>query len=247
VIKILLIGDRSDSVIAHRAIPTALDLVSQKTSLLIRHDWLATDQIISADSVIAQNPDAIWCVPGSPYRSMEGALTAIRCAREAQIPFLGTCGGFQHSLIEYARNVLNLSAADHAESNPQTAAPLISKLSCALVNKSETIRIYPGTHLSKIYGESKAIEPYQCSYGFNSDFRKHFETAAMQFTTPLHFTAFSEELGVRAFELTDHPFFMGTLFQPERAALNNIAHPIVVAFVRAAADYSAIARNPTSP
>ena len=186
-----------------------------------------------------QNPHALWCVPGSPYRSMQGALTAIRYARENKLPFLGTCGGFQHALIEYARNVLNISNADHTESNPETESPLVSKLSCALVNKSETIRIYPGTRLAKIYDSQKATEAYQCSYGFNSDFRKHFESATMQFSTPLHFSAFSEDLGVRAFELTDHPFFIGALFQPERAALNNIAHPIIVAFARAAADYAA--------
>jgi CTP synthase (UTP-ammonia lyase) len=236
-IKVLLIGDYSDSVIAHGAIPKALALAAQKLSIDVHHDWLGTDQIISSNSITAQNPDAIWCTPGSPYRSMQGALTAIRFARENNIPFLGTCGGFQHALIEYARNVLNLSDADHTESNPGAKMPIISKLSCALVNQSETIRIYPGTRLAEIYGSKKAVESYQCSYGFNPELRKHFESAPMQFTTPLHFTAFNDELGVRAFELTDHPFFIATLFQFERSALKADVHPIVIAFLRAALEH----------
>jgi len=233
-IQVLLIGDYSDSVIAHGAIPKALALAAHKLSIDFRYDWLATDQITSSNSIVAKNPDAIWCTPGSPYRNMQGVLTAIRFARENRIPFLGTCGGFQHALIEYARNVLNLSDADHSESNPDAKLPLISKLSCALINQSETIRIYPGTRLANIYGSKKAIESYQCSYGFNPEFRKHFETAPMEFPTALHFAAFNDELGIRAFELTDHPFFIATLFQFERSALHGAAHPIVIAFLRAA-------------
>ena len=66
----------------------------------------------------------MWCVPGSPYHSAEGALAAIRFAREKRRVFLGTCGGFQHALIEFARNVLGVSQAEHAETAP-TAPDLV--------------------------------------------------------------------------------------------------------------------------
>jgi CTP synthase (UTP-ammonia lyase) len=236
-IQVALIGDYSDSVIAHTAIPKALDLAAKKLSVSVDHEWIGTDHINSANSIAAKKPDSIWCVPGSPYRNMQGALEAIRFARENKIPFLGTCGGFQHALIEYARNVLKLSDADHAESNSETSTPLISKLKCALINQSEIIRIWPNTRLSQLYNSLKVEESYQCSYGFNRDFLRAFESAPMEFKTPLHFTAFSDELGVRAFELTDHPFFIGTLFQPERSAAANVWHPIITAFVEAAANH----------
>jgi CTP synthase (UTP-ammonia lyase) len=233
-INVLLIGDYSDSVVAHGAIPKALALAGAKLGIKVTHEWVATDYIPSSNSLSSKKPSAIWCVPGSPYHSMQGALTAIRYARENKIPFLGTCGGFQHALIEYARNVLQIPGADHTESNPETKTPVISKLSCALVNKSETIRIYSGTRLAEIYGSKKVTESYQCSYGLDADFRARFESAPMQFTTPLHFTAFNDELGVRAFELTDHPFFIGTLFQPERSALQGVVHSLILAFLRLA-------------
>lgn len=66
----------------------------------MKYDWLATPSIASGDALAEY--DAVWVVPGSPYRHPEGAFTAIRYARENSIPFLGTCGGFQHAVIEYA-------------------------------------------------------------------------------------------------------------------------------------------------
>jgi CTP synthase (UTP-ammonia lyase) len=103
-IRIALVGDYDPSVPAHQAIPVALNRVASETGLSVQAIWLATTDIGDATSLGAF--DGIWCVPASPYRDMDGALTAIRFARERQVPFLGTCGGFQHALLEYARNHL---------------------------------------------------------------------------------------------------------------------------------------------
>jgi len=59
--------------------------------------------------------NGIWLAPGSPYASFDNVLGVIRFARERNVPFLGTCGGFQHVLIEFARNVLGIADADSAE------------------------------------------------------------------------------------------------------------------------------------
>src|SRR5579863_7468298 len=75
--------------------------------------WLATDQPHQLE-----NFQGLFGSPGSPYRSMEAALASIRFARENNIPFVGTCGGFQHMMIEYARNVMGFTEATHAESDP---------------------------------------------------------------------------------------------------------------------------------
>jgi CTP synthase (UTP-ammonia lyase) len=93
--------------------------------------------------------DGLWCVPASPYRSMDGALTAIRFARERSRPFLGTCGGFQHAVIEYARNVLGWPDAEHAETSPDAARPVINELECALVEATETVTLFPGTRIAR--------------------------------------------------------------------------------------------------
>src|SRR5260221_5171038 len=72
---------------------------------------------------------------------MDGALRAIRCAREREVPFFGSCGGFQHALIEYTRDVLGLAEAGHAESNPSAALPLIAPLTCSLVGQRGTVTL----------------------------------------------------------------------------------------------------------
>src|SRR5689334_3477921 len=103
--KIGIIGDYSEAVPAHQAIPVALTLASKALNYKIGVQWIPTDEITKHYDF--QSFNGLWCVPGSPYKNMEGALFGIQFARENKIPFLGTCGGFQHSLIEYARNVLH--------------------------------------------------------------------------------------------------------------------------------------------
>src|ERR1700733_4216670 len=124
--RVALVGDYNQSVIAHQAIPEALRLAARPEQS-IEPVWIHTACIRDATADLA-GFDGIWCVPASPYASMEGALDAIRFARESGRPFLGTCGGFQHAVLEYARNVCNLRAADHAETSPDAAVLLISPL-----------------------------------------------------------------------------------------------------------------------
>jgi CTP synthase (UTP-ammonia lyase) len=159
---------------------------------------------------------------------MEGALSAIRFAREHKMPFLGTCGGFQHALLEYARNVLGLTTAEHAETSPDSATPLISRLSCSLREGTGVIRLTPGTRLQQIYGAIESTERYNCNFGLNPKFENLLRDSE------LVISARDENGEVRAFEITHHPFFLGTLFQPERQALTGILHPVIRGFIEAA-------------
>src|SRR5947208_2132696 len=118
-VRIGLVGDRSEEVRAHRAIPRAFDLLAErKRGPRVTLTWISTAEIDPHDPArVVTGFDGLWCVPGSPYENMDGALAAIRYARETRLPFLGTCGGFQHALIEVARNVLGAAGAGHAESD----------------------------------------------------------------------------------------------------------------------------------
>ena len=227
-----LIGDYDEAVPAHRAIPVALRQAAEKASIAIEFEWVPTEQITST-ARIAQF-DGLWCVPASPYRNMAGALLAIRHARECAVPFLGTCGGFQHAVVEYARNVLRWADADHAETSPQSSRAVISPLECALVEKTGLVRLSLGSRIAAAYGVESTIEGYHCRYGLNPEFRAALTAG------PLRVVADDETGEVRAIELDGHPFFVATLFQPERAALKGEAVPLVGAFVRAC-----VTRQPT--
>src|SRR6266496_897398 len=130
-VRIGLIGEYSPDVVAHKAIPLALGMASELAERPVEFDWLRTDTL-AGGFVDVEQYDGLWCVPASPYASIEGALNTIWYARESGTPFLGTCGGFQHALIQYARNVLGIQEADHAESNPDASVLFVTPLTCAL-------------------------------------------------------------------------------------------------------------------
>jgi CTP synthase (UTP-ammonia lyase) len=128
--------------------------------------------------------------------------------------------------MEYARNVLGRDA-EHQELAPTAKEPLIVRLSCSLAGaKGRVIATGPG-HFSTILGAEESIEEFNCNYGFNSEFTDIFRGS------DLAFVAHDEAGQVRAFCLNRHPFFFGTLFQPERRALVGSLHPVVHAFLSA--------------
>lgn len=227
---IALVGDYSREVTAHRAIPLALELARAATpaAAALTWPWIATRDLREASRDLAAF-SAVWLVPASPYENMAGALAAVRFARETGRPFLGTCGGFQHALIEFARHIAGLATADHAETNHTGDTLVVTPLACSLVEKTGDLRLTPGSHLHSAYGRATAHEGYHCNYGLNPAHRDLLERAG------LRFTAFDPAGDVRAAELpvAAHPFFVGTLFQPERAALRGEIPPLVRAFVEA--------------
>lgn len=226
-LRIALVGDVNPDVIAHKAIPLAIDDAAAVLALTVECEWLATRDIQSADAL--SGFDAVWVVPASPYQNADGAFIAIRHARENGLPFLGTCGGFQHAIIEYARNVLGWEDAAHAETDSE-GRMVIAPLACSLVEKSDVIELRPNTLIAKAYGRESIEEGYHCNYGIAPEFAAGLEAG------PLRVSGWDEEGEIRAVELTTHPFFVATLFQHERNALAGRPAPLVHAFLRAAAN-----------
>ena len=231
-ITVALIGDHDESILAHRAIPAALRLAASDAGRPLEWEWCATRTIpLRADERL-EKFDCLWCVPGSPYQSESGALAAVRFARESRVPFLGTCGGCQHAVVEFARNVLGHVDAGHVESDPTAVLPLIAPLACALVEASASIHLLPGTAIERIYGQTTIEEGYHCSFGLNPKLEYLLNGSA------LHISGRDPGGEARAFELVGHPFFVLTQFQPERSALAGRLPPVVSALITAAVDRS---------
>lgn len=131
-------------------------------------------------------------------------------------------------MIEYARNVLGLTEADHAETNPSATFALITPLVCSLAEGAEgVINFLPGSRIAAIYGKSEATEEFNCNYGMSPD--QHTLLASGD----LRITGVDSENEVRVVELEGHPFFIATLFQPERSAFKGVVHPLLRAFLQA--------------
>jgi CTP synthase (UTP-ammonia lyase) len=222
--EIVLIGERDPSIPAHAGIEASISLFREQVNPRFSFRWISTAEMDGENlASLLGSARGMWCTPGSPYKSTDGALQAIRFARENGIAFLGTCGGFQHALMEFSRNVLGRNA-DHQEMNAGAHDPLIVKLSCSLMGAKAKVIAIPGTSLAKMLGSDESVEEFNCNYGLAPTLEPIFAGS------DLKFVAYDEAHQVRAFQLSNHPFFIGTLFQPERSALRGTLHPLVGAF-----------------
>jgi CTP synthase (UTP-ammonia lyase) len=233
-VKLGVIGDYNSAFESHPAIGESVRLAGQSIGVETSVEWLPTTDV--SEGRLCRY-DALWASAGSPYLSFAGMLDGIRFARKRRRPFLGTCGGFQHALVEYARNVVGIAKADSAEHNVPDAVNVITPVMCALpgVGESEPklsgfdrIEVVAGTRLAEVIGKSELRERYFCNYEVNEEFRERFESAG------LVFSALGPKGEVRAMELREHPFFLATLFQPQLTSkASGVAHPVIEALLRA--------------
>ena len=179
----------------------------------------------------------ILVAPGFGNRGIEGKISAIKYARENNVPFLGICLGMQCSVIEFARNVLGLKDAHSREMNPATSAPVIDLLEAQknISHMGGTMRLgsYPcriieGTLAHKIYGKTDISERHRHRYEFNNEYTKLFKDGGMVFSG-LNPDADLAEI----IEIPTHPFFMGVQFHPEYKSTVENPHPLFVSFVKA--------------
>src|SRR4051812_49164897 len=115
--SLALVGDYAANVLAHQAIPVALQRAKIEMGVELDWQWIPTAELATPEQKLAKF-SGIWITPASPYANETGVLETIRFARESRRPVLGTCGGFQHQLLEFARNVAHVSDAVHAETQP---------------------------------------------------------------------------------------------------------------------------------
>ena len=118
--KLALVGDRSPTVRAHGRIPLLIDALRRRDGLVLDPYWIHSTE---ADDLTGF--DGIWVVPGSPYTDREKVIDAVGTARAHGIPFLGTCGGFQHAILHLARELANIPDADHAEYAPDAGTDVV--------------------------------------------------------------------------------------------------------------------------
>jgi CTP synthase (UTP-ammonia lyase) len=219
---IAIVGDHNPGSVTHAATDSAF----ARAGAPVR--WIPTPQVHEDPAVLA-GYDGVLISPGSPYLSMAGVLDAIRYARENDLPLLGTCAGFQHVLIEYARNVAGIAGADHAEVNPDADELVCVPLTCNIIGQLVPVRITPGTLAGELYQAAETVEPFFCTFGLNPRYREPLERSG------LRFTGFDGDGEPRILELPGHRFFLGTLYVPQAAPAQHDPHPVLAGFLKAAA------------
>lgn len=243
-VRIGILGDFNSEFHSHHATGEALQHAARKLETKVEFQWIPTPSLTEAGvEKTLEGFDGLWASPGSPYKSFDGMLKGIEFARRRDWPFLGTCGGFQYALIEFARNVLGIADADSAENNSGSKNIVIYPVACAvsgrkgdapkLSGKVPEIRLRPGSYLQSFYGKENEVvtEEFFCNFEVNPE----YEWCAMEAGFPV--VARGAQGEIRALESPTHRFFVATLFQPQLSSTEKKPHPLVLAFVQAAADW----------
>jgi CTP synthase (UTP-ammonia lyase) len=242
IVRIGILGDFTPEFASHHATNASLRHAAAPLNLQVESEWLSTPSLTTpeAESVL-ESFDGLWASPGSPYKSFDGMLKGIRFARESNWPFLGTCGGFQYTLLECCRNVLGIADADTAENNSGSKNIIIYPVACAVPDRASgapklsgpvgDIRLRPGSFLHSYYQREVIREEFFCNFEINPE----YEWCAMEAGFPV--VARGAQGEVRAIESPAHRFFLATLFQPQLSSTPEKPHPVVMAFLKAAADF----------
>lgn len=222
---IAILGEYDSSRPARATIGSALEHSAQKLKTSIEYSWISE---ADAEQIDLQNVDGLFIAPGGPAESSDNIIRAIQVAREEVIPCLGTCGGFQRIVSEYATNVLEIENIEHQESTPDAINPFFSALQCSLAGNAAEVMLVENSQVEAIYAKTSIHENFFCSYGINDSYLDRLQSHR------LRVSGYDQNGEARIVELQSHPFFIGTLFVPQVASSLESPHPIVTAFLAAA-------------
>lgn len=235
--KLAIIGDYNSQYKPHQATNEAITHSLINFGIPLQYDWISTEVIDKDFEKIISTYHGFWIAPGSPYISMSGALKIIQHARENKIPTLGTCGGFQHMVIEFARNVMGIADAEHAEYDPYASNLVVNPLSCSLVGETLEVELTePFSRTSEIFGEKKILEKYYCNFGLNPKYQNQLHDNGFKMVG-------TDKLKeARILELENHPFFIATLFVPQDNSTIESPHKLVTGFLKSIVRHAGFSR-----
>ncbi|MBL7662150.1 CTP synthase [bacterium] len=216
----------------------------------ITHGGLANDCVVDIHYVDSEeieahglpdelkNADAILVPGGFGKRGSEGKILAINYARTQGIPYLGICLGLQMAVVEYARDVIGIKAAQSVEFDENTKEPVIDFMEeqKKISDKGGTMRLgayncslVEGTLARVIYGVDKVSERHRHRLEVNNKYRQRLEQAGMRLS------GINQDLDlVEVIELPNHPWFIGVQCHPEFSSRPLAPHPLFASYIKAA-------------
>lgn len=224
--RIAILGNRNDSYLPHYSLDQCLEGLGKSYDLIT--EWVPTENLESGGNSLSAY-DGIIAGSG-PYRSKAGILNGIRFAREHNIPFLGTCSGFQYAILEFAQSIYRLKEVFHPEEPTDSASKwdFLQGLNVCGIG-IHTIEFAPvkQTLTSSIYNNSSRVyEESHCSFGISADQVPNFEKSG------LIVSAYDNEGEPKIMEYAKNDFFIITLFLPQLKCANVSPHPLIEAFLK---------------
>ncbi len=206
--------------------------------------WINSEDCEDRETAAAflSDVDALVVPGGFGFRGIEGKINVIEYARVNKLPFLGLCLGMQCAVIEFARNVANLSRANSREFDATTDQSVVDlmdeqkELSDKGGDKGGTMRLgqYPchlvkGTKAAEAYQADVVMERHRHRFEINNDYRDILTQAG------LIISGLSPDRKlVEVIELSDHPWFLASQYHPEFKSRPDNPHPLFYGLMQAA-------------
>jgi len=246
-VRIAMVGKYVDFRDSYISLSEALRHAGFKTRVDIQIEYVESEEIqMRGAGPLLESMDAILIPGGFGDRGIEGMIDSIQFARENNVPYLGICLGLQAAIIEFARNILNLSDANSTEFNPGTKAPVIALITewmntdGSVENRNELSDLGGSMRLGaqecmlsdqslakRIYQKDSVFERHRHRYEFNNNFKNDLQDKGLKFS------GHSKDGLVEIIELEDHPWFLACQFHPEFTSTPRKGHPLFESFVRA--------------
>ena len=246
-VRIAMVGKYVDFRDSYISLSEALRHAGFKTHTDIQIEYVESEEIqMRGAGPLLESMDAILIPGGFGDRGIEGMIDSIQFARENNVPYLGICLGLQAAIIEFARNILNLSDANSTEFNPGTKAPVIALITewmntdGSVENRNELSDLGGSMRLGaqecmlsdqslakRIYQKDSVFERHRHRYEFNNNFKNDLQDKGLKFS------GHSKDGLVEIIELEDHPWFLACQFHPEFTSTPRKGHPLFESFVRA--------------
>ncbi len=242
-VRIGLVGKYVELQDAYKSISEALFQAATYCDHVLDLKYIHSERV-NSDNVdeLLRDLDGVIIAPGFGQRGIEGKFVALEWCRTHDVPTFGICLGMQCMVIEFARNVLDLSQANSTEMQPHTPDNVIDLMEeqKSISNMGGTMRLgaydcelLPDSHAAKAYGCTHIRERHRHRFEFNNDYRARFEAAGMKCVGENPATHLVEVV-----ELPDHRWFIGTQYHPEYSSTVLSPSPLFLDFMKGAIEYS---------
>ena len=251
-VNVAMVGKYMDLQDAYKSLNESLAHAGLQTGAKVNIRYIEAEEIERNGTDVLVDADAILVPGGFGDRGVEGKISAVRYARENNIPYLGICLGMHVALIEIARNMCHLEGAHSTEMNAATPHPIValitewqdsdgstqardesSDLGGTMRLGAQQCHLHEGTRVREIYGQDSVMERHRHRYEINNNYLEQLQEAGVVVG------GWSADRSlVEMIELRDHPWFVACQFHPEFTSRPRGGHPLFTSYIKAALDHA---------